>query len=68
MSDELGKVDKATEIWEEKVVKPRLEKFKLKKNETKFYTPKDIEGFDFLDKVGYPGTYPYTAGNDPVPK
>jgi len=68
MSDELGKVDKATELWEEKVVKPRLEKFKLKENETKFYTPKDIEGFDFLNKVGYPGTYPYTAGNDPVPK
>ena len=68
MSDELGKVDKATAIWEEKVVKPRLEKFKLKENETKFYTPKDIEGFDFLDKVGYPGTYPYTAGNDPVPR
>ena len=68
MSDELGKVNKATETWEEKVVKPRLEKFKLKENETKFYTPKDIEGFDFLDKVGYPGTYPYTAGNDPVPK
>ncbi len=68
MSNEMEKVNKATELWEEKVVKPRLGKFKLKENQTKFYTPKDIEGFNFLDKVGYPGTYPYTAGNDPVPK
>ncbi len=29
------------------------------------YTPADLEGFDFLKKVGFPGTYPYTRGVHP---
>ena len=30
------------------------------------YTPEDLEGFDFLKKVGFPGTYPYTRGVHPT--
>jgi len=26
----------------------------------------DIEGFDFAEKVGFPGWYPYTAGTYPL--
>ena len=29
------------------------------------YTPADLEGFDFLKKVGFPGGYPYTRGVHP---
>ncbi len=29
------------------------------------YTPADLEGFDFLEKVGFPGGYPYTRGVHP---
>jgi methylmalonyl-CoA mutase N-terminal domain/subunit len=29
------------------------------------YTPANLEGFDFLKKVGFPGTYPYTRGVHP---
>ncbi len=68
MSKSAEKIKKSTEVWEEKVIKPKLEKLKLKENQTKFYTPENMEDFDFLEKVGYPGTYPFTAGNDSVPK
>ena len=29
------------------------------------YTPADLEGFNFLEKVGFPGGYPYTRGVHP---
>ena len=58
----------AKEAWEEKVIKPRLKKFKLPESPVRFYTPNDTRDLNFLDKVGFPGQYPFTAGNDPLPK
>lgn len=26
------------------------------------YTPDDLEGFDYMEKLGFPGEYPYTRG------
>jgi methylmalonyl-CoA mutase, N-terminal domain len=52
--------------WEEKVLKPALSKFQLEESPTKFYTPVELENFDFLGKVGFPGSYPFTAGAYPV--
>lgn len=52
--------------WEERTLKPALDRFRMKENPTRFYTPTDIEGFDFLEKVGFPGEYPLTAGPYPV--
>lgn len=61
-------ISRAKEAWEEKVVKPRLKKFKLPESPVRFYTPNDTVDFRFLEKVGFPGQYPFTAGNDPLPK
>ncbi len=58
----------AEQAWTEAVVSPKLKKFGLPQTPTRFYTPLDVNGFDFLDKVGFPGQYPFTAGNDPVPR
>lgn len=52
--------------WEEKTLKPALGKFKLKESPTRFYSPADMESFDFLEKVGFPGEYPFTAGIYPT--
>ena len=30
------------------------------------YTPKDLEGFDYLQDLGFPGEYPYTRGIAPL--
>ncbi len=29
------------------------------------YTPEDLDGFDYDERVGYPGEYPYTRGPQP---
>jgi len=56
------KIKEKKAAWEEKTLKPALEKFKMKESATKFYTPLDAEGFDFMENVGFPGQYPFTAG------
>ncbi len=53
--------------WEEKTLKPALERFKLKESPTEFYSPADLsEKFDFLENVGFPGQFPFTAGTYPT--
>jgi methylmalonyl-CoA mutase N-terminal domain/subunit len=66
-NDSLKKVREERKKWEEKTLKPALQRFKLKKPPTRFYSPLDAgEGFDFLEKVGFPGQYPFTAGTFPT--
>lgn len=52
--------------WEDNVLKPALAKFQLKESPTKFFTPAELESFDFVEKVGFPGDFPFTAGVYPV--
>ena len=65
ISERIDEVRKAEKGWQEKVLDPRVNRFKLRKSPTRFYTPTARKGFDFLEKVGFPGQYPYTAGNNP---
>ena len=60
--------------WEEKYVKPLLEKSPERKREFKtssgfavdrVYTPEDID-VDYGSKLGYPGAYPFTRGVYPT--
>ena len=62
MGNNLEEIKKQREGWEEKVLKPSLERFKFKESPTEFYTPADIPDFDFLKEVNFPGQYPFTAG------
>ncbi len=65
--DSMQKIREEKEKWEKNTLKPALDRFKLKKAPTTFYTPLDDgEGFDFLNKVGFPGQYPFTAGTFPT--
>lgn len=67
MKEDLEKIGEERKRWEEKTLKPALERFKLKESPTQFYTPLDLEdGFDFLKQVGFPGQYPFTAGTYPT--
>jgi len=68
MSSNDAKIKKARKDWEESVVSRALEKNGLKKNPTSFYSPEMLGEFDFLEQVGFPGQYPFTAGNDAVPR
>jgi len=61
----------AKQSWEEKVLKPTLQKHPERKNE--FKTPSGIplpeinlpEERDYLEEEGFPGTYPFTRGVQP---
>ncbi len=66
-NDSLKKIREEKGKWEEKTLKPALQRFKLKESPTRFYSPLDAgESFDFLEKVGFPGQYPFTAGTFPT--
>lgn len=65
----MDKIEEKRREWMEKSVTPKLKKLKLKEMPSQFYSPpNDQEDPDFLEKVGFPGQYPFTAGNDPVPR
>jgi methylmalonyl-CoA mutase N-terminal domain/subunit len=67
MKEDLEKIKQEKERWEEKTLKPALQRFKLKDSPTRFYSPADLEGeVHFLDQVGFPGQYPFTAGTYPT--
>jgi methylmalonyl-CoA mutase N-terminal domain/subunit len=60
--------------WEEKVLKRSLEVLPEKGEfrtlsgiEIKrFYSPLDLKDFDYFEKLGYPGEYPFTRGIHPT--
>ncbi|PKN37308.1 MAG: methylmalonyl-CoA mutase [Deltaproteobacteria bacterium HGW-Deltaproteobacteria-2] len=58
-------IKEALKKWEDEVKNPRVKKFKLDKSPTSFYTPLSSDSSHFLEKVGFPGQFPYTAGNTP---
>ena len=62
MNEDIEEIKKRKQEWEEKVLKPAVDRFGLKESPSKFYSPADVEDFDFLTKVGFPGEYPFTAG------
>ena len=63
--DELERVARAEEQWRQEVLEPRVKRFNLEKSPTSFYTPTAARDFDFLERIGFPGQYPFTAGNQP---
>ena len=67
MGEARKKIEEAKKQWEDKTLKPALERFKLKESPTQFHAPSDLkDGFNFLDHVGFPGQYPFTAGTYPT--
>ncbi|MBW2061776.1 MAG: methylmalonyl-CoA mutase [Deltaproteobacteria bacterium] len=63
MKSSKDEIRKKEQEWKEGTVKKALARFPLlKESPSRFYTPLDIEDFNFLEKVGFPGDYPFTAG------
>jgi len=65
MSNHDKAITEAKKEWEQRYVAPALKRFKLTENPTRFYSPLDLPDFDFLERVGFPGQYPFTAGTYP---
>ncbi len=59
--DRLEEIERKRKEWEEGTLRQSLERFGVTESPQKFYTPLDIENHDFLEAVGFPGEYPFTA-------
>ena len=74
-TDEIKKIEQQKKNWEQSVVKPLIEKFPERKTEfvtgssntvERLYSPDDLEGYDYLSDLGFPGQYPFTRGVQPT--
>ncbi len=63
--DNLAEIENRKKNWEEVTLQKTLGRYRLQQSPTRFYTPLDVKDHDFLEKVGFPGEYPYTAGTYP---
>lgn len=63
----LDEIEKRKKEWEEGPLKKSLDRFGIKESPARFYTPLDIKDYDFLEKEGFPGEYPFTADTYPAP-
>lgn len=70
-----SKVQKAFEDWEKNKYKKAVEKRPERQKEFStisfsdvkpLYYPNDIDNENYLDKIGFPGTYPFTRGIQPT--
>jgi len=63
---EFEAIKKRRHEWETGTLQESLKRLGRKESRTRFYTPLDIKDHCFLDKVGFPGEYPFTAGIHPT--
>ena len=64
-NENLEEIRKARSEWEQGPLQKAVKRFKLEESPQEFYTPLDVPDFNFREKVGFPGQYPYTAGGYP---
>ena len=71
----LEKLREKYEEWEKEVLQPTLKKFPEFKTEfrseqgfnvKRLYTPLDLKDWDYIEKLGFPGDYPFTRGVYPT--
>ena len=70
---QLQEVEEGNKCYEEAVAKTLAKNPERKENFTtgggiplkRTYTPKDLEGLDYSEDLGFPGQYPYTRGVQP---
>lgn len=68
-------IKEAREKWEQGTLAKTLNRFPERQAEfttdsgipiKRLYTPEDLEGWDYLNELGFPGEYPYTRGVQPT--
>ncbi|MBS3782176.1 MAG: methylmalonyl-CoA mutase family protein [Candidatus Thermoplasmatota archaeon] len=69
------KIAEEKERWKKETLEPNLEKWPERKDEfittssmsvDRLYTPDDLEDFDYLEDLGFPGEHPFTRGIHPT--
>jgi methylmalonyl-CoA mutase N-terminal domain/subunit len=72
---ERNRIEEVKKDWESNSLNKVLKKFSERKKTfvtgsnkevNRLYDPLDLEKFDYIDDLGYPGEYPYTRGVQPT--
>ncbi|HVN90013.1 MAG TPA: methylmalonyl-CoA mutase family protein [Candidatus Binataceae bacterium] len=75
MPDSTEKIANARKEWEQKRIAPGLKRGPERRERfatssgidiQREYNPDDLNGFDFLSEIGFPGDYPFTRGVQPT--
>src|SRR6185437_10607921 len=75
MPEEKSTIAAARKAWEEKRVAPALKRGAERRERfvtnsgieiKREYDPADLDGFDFVNDLGFPGEYPFTRGVQPT--
>jgi methylmalonyl-CoA mutase N-terminal domain/subunit len=61
MGDDIQKDKERRAHWEETTLRRAQSYLGLEESPHRYFGPEDSEGFDFFEKVGYPGEYPFTS-------
>jgi len=64
-TDDFAEIEERKKNWEDVTLQKTLGRYRLQQSPTRFYTPLDVKDHNFLEKVGFPGEYPFTAGMHP---
>jgi len=73
--EKINDIKKKREEWESSTLKKVLDRFPERKKKfttisgievERLYSPLDIEDFDYNEKLGFPGEYPFTRGVQPT--
>lgn len=68
-------INEAKKKWEQERLAKVIERYSERKKEfhtdsgipvERFYTPEDLKDWDYLEKLGFPGDYPFTRGVQPT--
>jgi methylmalonyl-CoA mutase (EC 5.4.99.2) len=69
--DEVKKIEEAVKRWEQETLPQWLQRIPERQEEfttlsdipvKRVYTPSDIKDFDYMERLGMPGEYPFTRG------
>src|SRR5271167_2379912 len=75
MAEDDRKIAAARKVWEERKLDPALKRGPERKAKfvtssgievKRAYDPVDLNGFDFVNDLGFPGEYPFTRGVQPT--
>lgn len=64
--EELEGIAQARREWEEGPLKQQSARFGMEEPPSRTYTPLDLRDWNFLEKVGFPGQYPFTSMEYPT--
>ncbi len=71
MMEDLRRIEEALREWEREVLSKTLQRAPERKDKfvlesgielSRLYTPLDLRDWDYLEKAGFPGSYPFTRG------